>query len=185
MFSVAQPYTVSSTNDAVFVVQANLLIKRGGVDVDIGCGAAFGGADAEEAPMTENDTSVIDVVDTYGLQEVSWAKKDFAAWVKPYLARVKGHLESSRPHRLEPFMKGAQQFVLEIIKDFDNWVFYINANMDNDGMICFARYRDGATVPEFYFFRDGLQLCFPGTGANLAAEAHVSAEIAAREGYVV
>merc|ERR1712122_135000 len=83
-------------------------------------------------------------------------------WAKPYLAQVKTRLEKERPDRVEAFMKGAQLFVQTLINEHSEYVFYVNADMNYEGALAFARYEDEATVPQFYFFRDGLGLFFPG-----------------------
>ena len=74
-----------------------------------------------------------------------------------------------------------------LIKEHSEYVFYVNSAMDYEGALAFARstnycslygvcheifqvisqiqtfrFDDGAVVPKFYFFRDGLGLFFPG-----------------------
>lgn len=185
MFSVAQPHKLMADNDAVFVVKSQMIVKSANGDVDIGCGNQFGGASEEEAVLSEGDVLVNNIVETYGLSEVTFQKKDFAGWLKPYLQKVKQAIEIDRPDRLEPFMKGAQKFAQLLVSTFDDWVFYVNCANDYEAMICFARFEGESTVPDFYFLRDGLVLCFPGTGTKLTDEAVVGKEIAAREGFTV
>lgn len=189
MFSVAQPYQLMADNDAIFVVQSAAITMSAGGDIDVGCGDAFGGAvnddgEGAAAPAT-GSTTVNNVIDTYGLIEVTQTKKSLMEWAKPYLARVKAELEKSSPERVAPFMAGAAKFMQHLSGSFNDWSFYINSGMDFEAGMCFARYPDGATVPQFYFFRDGLLLCFPGSGASLAKESVVTPAIAAREGYLM
>ena len=185
MFSVAQPYLIMPGNDAIYVVKSSLVTSGGG-DVDIGRGNDFGGGDPDEA-VEDTAGMVNNIVATYGLQEASMGKKDVMAWVKPYLARVKADLEKTNPARVEPFVAGASKFFQEEFagKKFDDWVFYVNSAMDYEASLAFAKFPEGGTVPFFYFLRDGLVLCYPGSGESIAPENLVSAEVAAREGYVL
>ena len=66
-------------------------------------------------------------------------------------------------------MKGAQAFVQTLVKEFSEYLFYVNSEMDFEGALAFARFDEGATVPKFYFFRDGLGLFFPGQGGRVPA----------------
>ena len=186
MFSVAQPYKLMPDNDAVFVVQSQVIKKNASGEVDIGCGRQFGGKneeDDEPVALAEGEVLVNNIVETYGLQEITFTKKDFTLWLKPYLGKIKSALEASRPERLPAFMSGAQKFAQQIATTFDDWCFFVNSANDYEAMICFAKYEGESTVPQFYFIRDGLALCFPGTGSKLTGEALVPPEVAVREGY--
>ncbi len=190
MFSAAFPYNLMDGNDAIFIVKSQMVVKLASGDVDIGRGAHYGSGaadgEADEGPLDDQDKVVNNVVETYGLQEVAFgSKKEFMEWAKPYLLRVKGQLETAHPSRLQPFMTGAQRFLQLVGSSFDDWSFFANANMDMEGMIVFAKWEGENPAPDFHLFRDGLALCFPGTGRSLGAEACVSAEVAAREGLIV
>ena len=56
--------------------------------------------------------------------------------------------------------------------------------MDYEGALAFARFEDGATVPKFYFFRDGLGLFFPGQGNSLE-DGRVPRKVALEQGCIV
>ena len=47
-------------------------------------------------------------------------------------------MERYRPDRVEAFMKGAQALVQTLVKEFSEYLFYINSEMD---------FEEGATVP--------------------------------------
>jgi len=183
MFSAAFPYACLDGNDAVFVVTSQQVVKKASGEVDIGRGASFGEGEEGEQPLSELDTIVNNVVESYGLQEVTFGtKKEMLDWAKPYLGRAKGHLEASNSPRLAPFMAGATRFLQSVVQSFDDWSFFANANMDMEGMIVFARWEGENPAPNFHFLRDGLVLFFPGTGRSLTAGACVPADIAARGG---
>lgn len=191
MFSVAQPYQLLEGNDAVFVVQSVMIAAAGAEDVDIGCGNAFGtGGEQEEDGGSAGGAGgsgpgkVNNIIDTYGLVESPQSKKSLMEWARPYMKRLKEELEQKNPSRVEAFMKGAQQFILQDIgTHFDDWQFYLTAQMDFEASMCFAKFDDGALVPKFYFLRDSLVLSYPGSGESLTNL--VPAEVAKREGYLV
>ena len=193
LFSAAQPHGLMDDNDAVFVVQSAMITLDTGDNVDVGNCTVLGNgssaaaesgdtaqaSDAGACGDASGPVRVNNIIDTYRLTEMTLDKKGLVEWAKPFFARVKADLEARNPGRVEAFVKGAQKFMLQLSKSFDDWMFYIQEEMDFEANICFARFREGATVPEFYFFRDGLVLCFPGT------KTVVSREVAAREGLVV
>ena len=121
---------------------------------------------------------------TAGLVETVLKKKALVEWAKPYLARVKTRLEKENQDRVPKFMEGAQNFVQMLIKEHSEYVFYVNAEMDYEGALAFARFEEGATVPKFYFFRDGLGLFFPGQGNSLE-DGRVPTKVALEQGCIV
>lgn len=83
-------------------------IVKGGEAYDIGCGNAFGGA-GEEEKADDSKEKVIDVVDAFKYQETSFDKKGYTDYIKSYMKRVKGHLDTTKPERSAAFMKGATE----------------------------------------------------------------------------
>merc|ERR1711983_443650 len=119
---------------------------------------------------------VNNIISTAGLVEVGFKKKALMEWAKPYLAQVKTRLEKERPDRVEAFMKGAQLFVQTLIKEHSEYVFYVNAEMNYEGALAFARFEDEATVPKFYFF--------PGQGTSLE-DGRVPTKVAIEQGCII
>merc|ERR1712183_697242 len=148
-------------NDAIICVKS-MMINENGSSVDVGGGDHFGGADPDATPLDDGEVLVNNIIATAGLIEVDFKKKALLEWAKPYLARVKSRLEKDRPDRVQAFMTGAQTFVHKLCKELSEYVVYVNAEMNYDGALASARFEEGATVPKFYFFRDGLGLFFPG-----------------------
>ena len=167
MLNVAHPHHLLAGNDAVLCVQS-MMIKENGDSIDVGGGDHFGDGDSE-IPLEDGEVVVNNIIATAGLVEVPFKKKALVEWARAYLARVKEQVERDRPERVEAFMKGAQAFVQTLVKEFSEYLFYVNSEMDFEGALAFARFDEGATVPKFYFFRDGLGLFFPGQGGRVPA----------------
>ena len=99
----------------------------------MGGGNHFGGGDSE-TPLEGGEVVVNNSIATAGLVEVPFKKKALVEWARAYLAKV----ERYRPDRVEAFLKGAQAFVQTLVKEFSEYLFYINSEMD---------FEEGATVP--------------------------------------
>jgi len=183
MFSVAHPHQLMAGNDAIICVQS-MMINENGDTVDVGSGNHFGGEDPEAVPLDDGEVIVNNIISTAGLVETVLKKKALVEWAKPYLARVKTRLEKENQDRVPKFMEGAQNFVQMLIKEHSEYVFYVNAEMDYEGALAFARFEEGATVPKFYFFRDGLGLFFPGQGNSLE-DGRVPTKVALEQGCIV
>jgi len=181
MFNVANPHKLMVDNDAVVCVQSRM-INENGTTIDIDGGNHFGGGGADEAPLDDGEVLVNNIIATAGLVEVEFKKKALVEWAKPYLASVKARLEKERPDRIQKFMEGAQTFVQKLIKEHAEYVIYVNAEMDFEGALAFARFEDEATVPQFYFFRDGLGLFFPGGREDSLEEGRVPDKVAKEQG---
>eukprot|EP01010_Urceolus_cornutus_P001358 NODE_1898_length_717_cov_77.938623_g1479_i0.p1 GENE.NODE_1898_length_717_cov_77.938623_g1479_i0~~NODE_1898_length_717_cov_77.938623_g1479_i0.p1 ORF type:complete len:217 (-),score=72.13 NODE_1898_length_717_cov_77.938623_g1479_i0:67-669(-) len=184
MFNIANPHSLMPDNDAILVVQS-ALIRENGDAIDTGCGNAFG-EDAEAEPLDDGEVVVNNIISTAGLIEAGGFEKKRAIleWAKPYLGRVKERLATERPDRVDGFMTGAQAFIKKLCTELDEYVVYVNSAMDYEGALIFARFDEGATVPRFFFFRDGLGLFYPGSGTGVTA-GRVPDVVAKREGCIV
>lgn len=100
--------------------------------------------------------SVNVVVDAFKLQNIPMTKKDFTSYIKRYSKRVKENLEKVQGDRVEPFMAGMKMWVPEMLKDFDNYDFYMGPSCDPDALLVLAKYEGEAMYPTFMYIRDGL-----------------------------
>lgn len=125
------------------------------LDAEEGAGGAGGGSDASK---------ILDVVKAFKLNETSYDKKSYMSAVKEYMGKLKKKLEEKNPTRVDTFMKGAQNFVKEVLASFDEYSFYCGESYDPEGMIILCRFftKDGADgqckiTPVLYYFKDGLK----------------------------
>jgi hypothetical protein len=153
--------------DAIIKVPSKNRPKDDLGNVDIGCGNAFGGGEAEEEqPATggEGVEMVLDVVANSELKQVNMSKKEFMAYIKDYFKKIVTYLEENgKKDRVDGFKKGAQAFIKYIIPKYDEIELYTGANGENDdgeivGGICISYWEnEEAKGPMFYFFKDGLK----------------------------
>lgn len=181
----AGAYPCSLVDDVAFCVEGKS-VPMGGENFDVGCGSAFGGGGGEDdGPLDDSVEMVINIVAGHRLQATSFDKKGFVSWVKPYLARIRTALEASKPDRVAPFMKGSEVFIKRLLTSFSDYDFYVNESMDFEAGLAIRFYKEDGITPYFYFFRDGVLLCFPGFGKSTAKDALVPEATATKQGFII
>jgi hypothetical protein len=65
---------------------------------------------------------VLDIQFNFQLVEYPMSKAEFMSYVKGYLKKLKEHLTTSKPDRVDGFMKGAQEFIKSVVGKFDEYV---------------------------------------------------------------
>jgi len=78
------------------------------------------------------------------------------SYIKGYMGALKAKLQETKPERVDAFMKGAQTVVKNILAKFDEFEFYTGESMNPDGMVLLKFWKDGATDPTFWIWKDGL-----------------------------
>lgn len=104
-----------------------------------------------------NVEMVVDIIDGFRYSETSYSKKDFGAYIKGYMQRVKKHLEQNNPSRVDKFIDGAQKLVKQIVARFDDCAFFLGEQLDSEAAVVCAYYVDGEDAPRFIYIRDGLK----------------------------
>ena len=64
---------------------------------------------------------VLDIQYNFNLVETPMSKKDFMTYIKGYFKKVKDHLAEKKPERVDSFMKGAQDFVKNLVGKFEDY----------------------------------------------------------------
>ncbi len=137
-------------NDASLEVKARY-VKKGNEQIAIASDDVF-----EE----DNDAvTVVDIVDSFQLQEIQMAKKDFMAYVKGFLALVTAQLEKQgKNDRVPEFKKGATELVKLIIARFDEFQIYTGQSYNMEGALAFSYQKEQEdTGPTFLYFKDILK----------------------------
>eukprot|EP01088_Endostelium_zonatum_P009607 TRINITY_DN22881_c0_g1_i1.p1 TRINITY_DN22881_c0_g1~~TRINITY_DN22881_c0_g1_i1.p1 ORF type:complete len:194 (+),score=63.68 TRINITY_DN22881_c0_g1_i1:30-611(+) len=167
MFAACYPH--QEVDDAAFLVEGKY-VQKGGETFEIGGG---GVGEEDDAPLNDSQSeTVINIVDAHKLCAVTFTKKDYFAYIKKYLAKVKKHLQATNPDRVKGFMESTEKFIMgKIVKNFDEYTFYMGESMEGEAGMAIGFYKEGegatGVVPMFYFFKDGVVLSFPGFGKSL------------------
>lgn len=112
----------------------------------------------DESQPDDKTVTVIDVVDSLRLAEISLDKKGFMAYVKGYLKAIKEKLEASgKAERVAPFMKGATDLVKQLVGKWDEVQVWTGESGNWDGAFGYCYVKEGEENPTFFFFLDGLK----------------------------
>eukprot|EP01156_Anaeramoeba_ignava_P013481 Anaeramoba_ignava/a5290_102.p1 GENE.a5290_102~~a5290_102.p1 ORF type:complete len:176 (+),score=64.15 a5290_102:44-529(+) len=111
----------------------------------------------DEQQLDDGTESIIDIIDAFNLKPIDLNKKSFVPLIKEYMKKIKGHLEKANPSRLDAFMKGAQEFVKTVMKDFDEYSFYLGESSNPDGALILSKFGDDGLSQDFWYFKDGLK----------------------------
>jgi hypothetical protein len=149
MISDSYPMT-PCYEDACMEVQARM-VKKGSDQIAI----------ASDDIIEEDDDcpQVIDIVDSFQLNEITFTKKDFAAWAKGYLPKVVAHLEKTgKADRVADYKKGATAAIKFIMSKADEMQFFCGQKYDMDGNVCVCYNKEDEIEPTFIYFVDGMKI---------------------------
>lgn len=154
--SDTQPIEV--INDVVYKIQSKMVTKTDSGEYNIGANPS---QDAENPP--EEDSSVDPttvtvnlIADNHKLQQTSFDKKSFMAYIKSYMKRLLEKLKAENPARAEIFQKNVQSFVKTVLDNFSDYDFWTGESMDLEAMVILMSYGEDGMTPYFYLFKDGI-----------------------------
>jgi hypothetical protein len=134
------------------------------VDVDVGCGNAFGGKneDDEEGGDAGNKESQVykipNVVKNHNLVETQFDKAGFQAYFKGYMKKLLDQITKSKPDRVDAFKKGAMAYFKWVLSRFDDFSYYCPTSYDVENMIILAYWvHEDDEAPTFVYMADGLK----------------------------
>ncbi len=134
------------------------------VDVDVGCGNAFGGKNEDDEEGGEGGNKgqqiykIPNVVKNHNLQETGLDKPGFQAYFKGYMKKLLERITEKNPDRVEAFKAGAKDYFKWVLGRFDDFTFYSPASYDVENMIVLSYYHnDDDDAPTFIYMKDGLK----------------------------
>ncbi|KAL8142830.1 hypothetical protein V2J09_015862 [Rumex salicifolius] len=129
-------------------------VVTGAVDVDIGANPSAEG-DGEDEGVDDQAVKVVDIVDTFRLQEQpAFDKKQFVAYMKKYIKLLEPKLDPENKKKFIDNIQSATKFLLSKINDLQ---FFVGESMGDDASLVFAYYKEGATDPTFLYLAHGLK----------------------------
>ncbi|KFK39008.1 hypothetical protein AALP_AA3G188900 [Arabis alpina] len=127
---------------------------QGSVDVNIGANPSAEG-DCEDEGVDDQAVRVVDIVDTFRLQEQPpFDKKTFIAAIKKFIKNLTPKLKEEELAAFKKGVEGATKFLLSKLADLQ---FFVGEGMHDDSSLVFAYYKEGATNPTFLYFAHGLK----------------------------
>ncbi|XP_041740798.1 translationally-controlled tumor protein homolog isoform X3 [Coregonus clupeaformis] len=123
-------------------------------------------AEVQDDGCESSTVSGVDIVLNHKLQETSFTKDSYKGYIKDYMkacgcgcvCRIKAKLEENNPHRVKPFMAGAQEEIKKIMGNMKNYQFFTGESMNPDGMVGLLDFREDGITPFMTFFKDGLEI---------------------------
>jgi hypothetical protein len=145
--------------EAVVEVQSKMVLPKD-VEVDIGCGNAFGGNNEEEGGAggaggnEEPVMKVNDLIDGFKYEEFALDKAGFQSYIKDYLKKV---LPKIAPARVDKFKKGVTAFVKFVLSKFGDFTIYTPSDYSAEGTLIYSIYKNEEDeAPVFYYIIEGL-----------------------------
>ena len=136
------------------------MIEKGGDNVDVGCGNAFGsGGGDEDGGVDDSVQKVNNVIDGFQYTETQiGTANDFKSWIKEYMNAVVLKLrEMGTPkEEIQAFKASAPGIAKFFLLSFSDVQFFLTASFNADTMV-FSIYADGALTPNFYYIMGGLK----------------------------
>ncbi|KDO20420.1 hypothetical protein SPRG_14358 [Saprolegnia parasitica CBS 223.65] len=135
-------------------------VTKGGLNIDVGCGDAFGGGDQDVDDSVETVNNIIDESVGFGYTETGFdSKADMKAYLKGYFRKIMKHLKSTgaSDEKLDEFKSDAQEIVKYLTSQFSELQFYMFRAMDTEAGMAYSYYPEGALAPVFLYIKWGLK----------------------------
>lgn len=143
----------------LFQVQSKQ-VSKGGDNIDIGCGNAFGGEEEEVDDSVETVNNIIDETVGFGYTETGFeSKSDLKTFLKSYFRKIMKHLKSSGADddKIAAFKGDAQGIVKHLVSLYKELQFFMFRSMDSEAGMAFGYYPEGAHHPTFLYIKWGLK----------------------------
>lgn len=127
------------------------------IEVADDCGVAN---NDDEGGDMDGPQRVLNIQHNFGLQETKYTKAEFMTWAKSYMKKLIAKLTIEAPADVDGFKTEATKYVKFVTENIDNITFYINSEMDEEGLVIAALWTNEEKDnegPTFYYFRHGLK----------------------------
>eukprot|EP01038_Epipyxis_sp_PR26KG_P010910 gene10910-14648_t len=134
------------------------LITKGGDNIDVGCGNAFGNTAEDDGGVDNTVEQVNNVIDGFQYTETQvGTANDFKTWIKEYMNAVVLKLrEKGKPkEEIQAFKASAPNIAKFFLKQYSDVQFFLTASFDCNSMV-FSIYPEGSLTPNFYYIMGGL-----------------------------
>jgi hypothetical protein len=144
-------------------IQSRMVVK-GDVNVDVGCGNAFGGKNEDEeeggAGGEVPPEKVNDLIDAFNYQEANFGKPELITWFKEYGKKVIDSLtkQGANEEKQNKFKAGFKAFAGHVIKNLGEFTIYTPSDYNSEGTLIFSFWKhETDEAPTFWFVLDGLK----------------------------
>ncbi|RNE98832.1 IgE-dependent histamine-releasing factor [Trypanosoma rangeli] len=146
---------VEVEGDIVYMLKGSY-IEVGGEDYGISANVDEDAGEGAVGDVDDSKKQVIDVVHNNRYTETNYDKNSYMAHIRSYMKQLLEKIEDAEEKK--KFQANAAAFVKKVIKDIDDYQFFIPEGNEEDpdnGMIVLCKW-DGE-VPYFYYWKDGVR----------------------------
>uniref|UniRef100_A0A672KTE9 Translationally-controlled tumor protein homolog n=1 Tax=Sinocyclocheilus grahami TaxID=75366 RepID=A0A672KTE9_SINGR len=151
-------YKIKESENGMMIEVEGKMISRSEGDIDDALIGGNASAEVQDEGCDSSTVSGVDIVLNHKLQETSYDKKSYTAYIKDYMKAVKAKLQEVSPDRVDPFMANAPAEVKKILGNIKNYQFFIGESMNPDGVVGLLDFREDGVTPYMLFFKDGLEI---------------------------
>jgi len=135
------------------------MITVGGESYNTGANAS---EEEGDEGVEDSVAKVNNIIHTFQLQSIPLSKADYKGHIKTYIKRVKKHLDDTKAsdEDKEAFKSKGQGFVMKVLKNFDDYEFYVGESGPSEGddqMTVLLNYREDGVTPYFTYWKHGLE----------------------------
>ena len=157
-----QPVMDDEGNDTGLIIWHSKIVSKGGDDVDIGCGNAFGGDAEEDDADVEKVNNCIDEEKGFGYNAMPFGTKaELKDWCKSYFGKLRKHYKTSGKDDefMTDFKAKAQRAAKWLLVNFKECSAYAPKSFETENALIFEFWDDEANTsgaPAFVAFEPGL-----------------------------
>ncbi|KAI4889463.1 hypothetical protein NFI96_011634 [Prochilodus magdalenae] len=151
-------YKIKESENGMMIEVEGKMISRTEGEIDDALIGGNASAEVLDEGCDSATVSGVDIVLNHKLQETSYDKKSYTAYIKDYMKAVKAKLQETSPDRVEAFMGNAPAEVKKILGNIKNFQFFTGESMNPDGTIGLLDFREDGVTPYMLFFKDGLEI---------------------------
>lgn len=86
------------------------------------------------------------------------AKKDFKQWLGDFVKKLRKHIRTNNPDRLEAFLKAGQAFAEQVLAKFDEYeVYMLEDDYEREGQPVLCSWSEDGMTTYFHFWNDALK----------------------------
>uniref|UniRef100_A0A673MN82 Tumor protein, translationally-controlled 1 n=1 Tax=Sinocyclocheilus rhinocerous TaxID=307959 RepID=A0A673MN82_9TELE len=114
-------YKIKESENGMMIEVEGKMISRSEGDIDDALIGGNASAEVQDEGCDSSTVSGVDIVLNHKLQETSYDKKSYTAYIKDYMKAVKAKLQEVSPDRVDPFMANAPAEVKKILGNIKNY----------------------------------------------------------------
>lgn len=158
-------YKMKLIDDVLYVVEGKYTTEKGGIDESL-LGANKSAEEQDDGGCDDGETKGIDVVMAGKLQEIPYTKKEYLAYMKEFVKKIKARKEECMKcegkscEEIDCCIKEWQERfngqVKVLLKDFSELLFFTGESCNEKAHVALMKYSEDGMSATVYFWKDAL-----------------------------